>query len=193
MYERLASCRLPVDELLSELVQKESLDQAIRILNPRLGKWPIEFYVSLEMVMHPKLRDAARKYISKLLEEKEKYGYIYYLSGQSLLMPLAIQFRGIELFTETEERDRITKAIEALASEFACRSSIIYEITMVEIYYFFIRLVNPKLSWLAVEYMINSVKLHAHLLMSSERKFTWAEDKELDAKINKDKLLFCTS
>lgn len=192
MYERLAACRLPVDDLLSEIYGEESLEPVIKSLNLRHGKWPVDFYISLDLVMHPKFRDVVRKYISKLLEDKERYGYVYYLSGQSLLIPLTVKFQGIELFTEIEDRDGIVKAIEELASEFACRGSLMHEITMVEIYYFFVRLINGKLTWLAVEYMISSVRQHAHLLMSPERKFTWKEEEPV-GKVDKNKLLFCTA
>ena len=190
MYERLATCRLPVDNLLSEFYQTESLEPIIKSINPRFGKWPIEHYISLDLVMHPKIRDVVRKYITKLLEDKEQYGYIYYLSNQNLLIPLTVRFQGIEVFTEHEDRDRVFKAIDELASEFGCRGSLMHEITMVEIYYFFIRLINRKLSWLAVEYMINSIQQHVHLLMSPERKYSWIE-KESELQVNKNKLLFC--
>lgn len=190
MYERLATCHLPVDNLLSEFYGGESLEPIIKSLNLQYGKWPVEFYISLDLVMHPKIRDVARKYISKLLEDKEQYGYVYYLSSQNMLIPLTVKFQGIEVFTETEDRDRIVKAIDELASEFACRGSLMHEITMVEIYYFFIKLVNPKLTWLAIEYMINSLRQHVHLLMSPERKFTWMEEEPV-GNVEKKKLLFC--
>lgn len=192
MYERLAACRLPVDDLLSELYEGESLEPIIKSINPRNAKWPVEVYISLDLVTHPKIRDVVRKYISKLLEDKERYGYVYYLSGRNLLIPLTVKFQGIEVFTEVDDRDRIVKAIDELASEFACRGSLMHEITMVEIYYFLVRLINPKLTWLAVEYMINSLRQHGHLLMSPERKFSWIE-KDPVGKVDKNKLLFCSS
>lgn len=192
MYERLAVCRLPVDDLLSEFYGEENLEPIVKSLNLRYGKWPVQFYVSLDLVTHPKIRDVVRKYISKLLEDKERYGYVYYLSGRSLLIPLTVKFQGIEVFTEVEDRDRILKNIDELASEFACRGSMMHEITTVEIYYFFVRLVNPKLTWLAVEYMINSLRQHVHLLMSPERKFSWTEQEPV-GDVDKNKLLFCSS
>lgn len=191
MYERLAVCRLPVDDLLSEFYEGENLEPVVKSLNLRYGKWPVQFYVSLDLVTHPKIRDVVRKYISKLLEDKERYGYVYYLSGRNLLIPLTVKFQGIEVFTEVEDRDRILKTIDELATEFACRGSMMHEITTVEIYYFFVRLVNPKLTWLAVEYMINSLRQHVHLLMSPERKFTWTE-REPVGDVDKNKLLFCS-
>lgn len=191
MYERLATCRLPVDNLLSEFYSAESLEPVIKSINPQYGKWPVEFYISLDLVTHPKIRDVVRKYISKLLEDKEQYGYVYYLSGQNLLIPLNVKFQGIEVFTRVDDRNQIAKAIDELASEFACRGSLMHEITMVEIYYFFVKLVNPKLTWLAVEYIINSLRLHVHLLMSPERKFTWITKEEDFGKVDKNKMLFC--
>lgn len=185
MHERLSSCRLPVDNLLSELYQTESLDPIVKSIT--------KFHISLDLVNHPKLRDVARKYISKLLEDKEQYGYIYYLSGQNLLIPITVRFRGEEVFIEMEDKARIVKEIETMASEFACRGSLMHEITMVEIYYFFIRLVNPTFSWLAVEYMINSIRQHVYLLMSPERKFSWVDKEPPKTKMSNNKLLLCSN
>lgn len=190
MYERLAICNLPVDDLLLELYERETLDPIIQSMNLRYGKWPIERYISLKLVTHPKMRDVTRKYISKLLEDREQYGYLYYLSQQNLLIHLNVRFQGEALFMESEDRDQIIKSIQELASEFACKGSMMHEITMIEIYYFFIQLVNRKLSWLAIEYMMNSVPQCTHLLMSPERRFPFVE-KEPTVGINKNKLLFC--
>ena len=188
MYERLALCHLPVDNLMWELYQTESLEPIVKSMNPRHGS--IAFYISSDLVKHPKLKDVVRKYISKLLEDRENYGYLYYLSNQNLLIPLTVRFQGIEIFTENEDKGEILKAIEELASEFALKGSQMHEITMIEIYYFFIKLVNPNLSWLAIEYIINSVRQHVHLLMSPDRKFSWAENEQF-TNVNKNKVIFC--
>lgn len=190
MYEKLARCYLPVDDLLKELYETESLEREMQFVTQRSGIHPIERLVTLDLVTNRKIVNVVRKYISKLLSNKEKYGYIYYLNSQRMQVPLDVRFQGIEVFVDWIDKDEIVNVMDKLASEISCKTTLMYEITMMEIFYFFIRLVNPHLTWIAVESMINSVRGHAHLIMSTERKYKyriededeWREKKNLCAK-----------
>ena len=170
MYEKLATCFLPIDDLLKELIQKESLERELQFIKDRPSNYPVNHLVTLDLVTQPKIRNVAQKYISKLLENKEKYGYIYYLSGKKMLIPLDIHFQGAEVFVNVADKNEIQAAIERIASEFACKNTLMYEITLMECYYFYIKLANSHLTWLAVESMLTNVKSHAHLIMSPYRK-----------------------
>lgn len=174
MYEKLARCFLPVDVLLKEL--SESCRRELQFVADRPGIYPIKRLVTLDLVTNPKIVNVAKKYISKLLEEKEKYGYLYFLSAQRMLIPLQVRFNWSKVFVDSSDHYEIVAAMVKLADEFACKMTLLHEITAMEIYYFFIRLANPHLSWLAVESMNNCVPSHAHLIISPDRKFSVQTD-----------------
>ena len=182
MYKKLSICLLPVDDLLKEFYEKESLERTIQFMNDRPGNYPIDYLITLNLVTHSKIKHVARRYISKLLEDKEKYGYIYYLSGQKMLIPLDIHFQGMEILVDFTDKNDIHSEIEKMASEFACKNTLMYEITLMEFYYFFIRLINPYLTWLAIESMLTNVKGHAHLIMSPYRKHSYRLDESTEKK-----------
>lgn len=171
MYEKLATCFLPVDDLSKELYENESLSREMIYVKERSGSGPIEKLITLDLVTNLKIQNVARKYISKLLHHKEKYGYLYFLSGQRMLIPLDIRFKGSEILVDSMDYQEIVTEIEKLASEFACRNTLMYEITLLECYYFYIRLVNLHLTWLAVESILNNVRSHHHLIISPDRVY----------------------
>lgn len=173
MYEKLATCILPVDDLLKEMYENESLNREMSFVKKYTGNYPVENLVTLELVTHSKIKNVARKYISKLLQNKEKYGYLYFLSGQRMLIPLNIHFKGIEVFVDSTDYPEIVSEMDKLASQFACRNTLMFEITLLECYYFYIRLVNPHLTWLATESILNNVRSHHHLIMSPDRNYSY--------------------
>lgn len=190
MYEKLATCVLPVDDLLRDMYEKESLGREIDSMRKRPGNYPAARLITREMMRNSKIGSAARRYISKLLQDKEKYGYVYFLSGKKMAVPLDFRFQGTEVFIDLAFRDDIVAAMDKLASEFSCRSTLMFEITMMECYYFYIRLLNPHLTWLATESILNNVKSHAHLIMSPDRKYAFRVE-DPNAELKDDKILVC--
>lgn len=180
MYEKLATCILPVDDLLKEMYETESLNRDISFVKKYAGSYPVEQFVTLDLVTHLKVKNVARKYISNLLQNKEKYGYLYFLSGQRMLIPLNIHFKGIEVFVDSIHYQEIVNEMDKLASEFACRNTLMHEITLLECYYFYIRLVNPHLTWLATESILNNVRSHHHLIMSPDRNYSYRVEESND-------------
>lgn len=163
MHERLMECILPVDHLLEESYER---------LKTEMGSGD---KITLALVQNQKVVAEARNHILKLLTEKEKYGYLYYLADQKLLMPLTVRFKPAQQFIHAEETSQIIAKMQAIASTFACKYMLVYEITLVELFYFFIKLKNPRYTWLAMESQINIVPLHGHLIMSLERNYHWEE------------------
>lgn len=190
MYEKLATCILPVDDLLKEMYETESLSREMNFVKKFAGNYPVDQLVTLDLVSHTKIKNVARKYISKLLQNKEKYGYLYFLSSQRMLIPLNIRFKGIEVFVDSADYQEIVKEIDKLASEFACRNTLMYEITLLECYYFYIRLVNPHLTWLATESILNNVSSHHHLIISPDRKYSYRVEESND--LNDENRTMCT-
>lgn len=190
MYEKLATCILPVDDLLKEMYETESLSREMSFVKKFAGNYPVDQLVTLDLVSHSKIKNVARKYISKLLQNKEKYGYLYFLSGQRMLIPLNIRFKGIEIFVDSADYQEIVKEMDKLASEFACKNTLMYEITLLECYYFYIRLVNPHLTWLATESILNNVPSHHHLIISPDRKYSYRVEESND--LNEEHRAMCT-
>lgn len=192
MYEKLATCVLPVDDLLKDLYEKESLGREVDSMRKRSGSYPAARLITRELVRNAKIRGAARRYLSKLLQDKEKYGYVYFLSGRKMAVPLDFRFRGIEVFVDLPFRDDIVAELDKLASEFSCRNTLMYEITMMECYYFYVRLLNPHLTWLATESILNNVKSHAHLIMSPERKHSFRVE-DPNEELKDEKIMVCNN
>lgn len=180
MYEKLSTCVLPVDYLLQELYEKESLHYEMKRISMRSGNHPIKNLVTLDLVKNQKIGKVVRDYISTLLDKREKYGYLYYLMDikKSMMNPLNIRFRGMEVFSNPMERDEIFSKMNELASEFACRTTLMFEITLLECFYFYVRLANRHLTWIALESILNNVKSHIYLIMEPKRKHGFETDEK---------------
>lgn len=158
---KVTDMRLPVDDLITK---------SYRIDTSKYHKFhkflPFTSRVTLNLVKEE--ASAARKYVLQLLQEKEQYGYLYFLNTKPLLVPLNLQFNP-ELVVDPEQYDEIVAEIDRLAKMFACPPSTLFEITRIELLYFFTLLVNEKLTWIAVDHLIRGNKSHDYLLSSPER------------------------
>ncbi|GFY38827.1 uncharacterized protein TNIN_3521 [Trichonephila inaurata madagascariensis] len=113
-------------------------------------------------------QDAARDHIYKLLQNKETYGYLYFLNAQPLLVPLHVRFNA-ELIVDSCHYREIVAEIDRLAREFACPPSTFYDITRVELLYFFTLLVKPQLNWIQVNHLLRGNTHHDYLIAHPER------------------------
>lgn len=175
MYEKLNRCILSTDELIKELLGNKCFKQTVQSFQTQLGNSPIRFLITLDFINDCKIKEKTRNYINKLFENQEKYGYIYFLLKQKMLIPLIFNFQGAEILIDCNDKFQIMKDIEKIASEWACRDTLVFETTLLELYYFFTRLLNPELSWLAVESILLNVRSHTHLIMSPDRKYAFKE------------------
>lgn len=173
MYRRLSQCVLPVDDLLK--ASRRTLDPWLRQLQRRPGLDPVQYWVTLETVTHRAVVEAATAYIDRLLQHKEQYGYPYFLLEQRMLIPLSVFCQSMTVFVDPRDQHAIETKVEELASRVARKGEVLHEVTLVELYYFFIRLWNGHLTWLAVESMANSFGHHTHLIMSPRRKFGYRD------------------
>lgn len=166
MIEYLSKLKLPIDDLLQKLYKEERLEAIVRqYMCPKKNS-----VVTLHLVRDNTLQRVARHYITQLLSNREKYGYLYFLSAENLRIPLAVEYKG-DLCVEQPEQ--VELALEELAQEFATVGTVMYNITMVELLYFFIRLVKPSLSWIALDYSLQCARSHAHLIISPNRPYSW--------------------
>lgn len=172
MIEKLSKILLPNDLLLKEYVQ------TYPVLQQQHPKKTCGWVgsVTKDWVMDTRVQEIAKRFIARLFEKRECVGYSYHLNAQEMLKPLAVQFKW-EPFVAAEDKNQILAHIQDMADEFACSDTLIHDITKVELLYFYIRVANPSLSWLAVEYMLQCFPWHAHLFMSRHRKYSWTEER----------------
>lgn len=159
---RLKKLIIPVDNLMQKKYRPE-LGHVSKYAS--FHKFlPFTSFVTLDLVKDPKVSAAARDYIFKLLQDKEKYGYLYFLNSQNLLIPLNVQFNG-ELVFEMCRHNSIVEEIDKMAKQFTCSSNeLFFEITRIELLYFFTMLMNPHLNWIVVDSMLRCNKNHDYLI-----------------------------
>jgi hypothetical protein len=171
MIDKLKHLLLPIDDFIDQIRCNHSLDDVVKPLRKRAPFKPFDYSVNLDIVKHPKVLQAARSFIIRIMTDKENLGYLYFLSNQHLTIPLNVQFNG-ELAIECNRYEQVVEAINDLAQEFACQNTLTYEITRVELLYFFIRLVNPHMNWITIDYILQCIKGHAHLISAPNRIVT---------------------
>ena len=147
------------DELFAE-ADKEFFEE---VFHKPTVHHPFKNLVTVDLVNDSTARLLAMRYILKLLENKEKYGYLYFLADQARLsVPLKINLLGAEIIVEN---DGVVSTIEKIAKMFMCSQHKQYHaITCVELLYFFVHLVNTHLNYIQIDYMIRCIKSHQHLI-----------------------------
>lgn len=169
MTEHLNRMQLPIDKF-TNIVRQELISVLEKMSKKGAPFKPFESVVTYEMVKNPQIISAARAYIVQLLKDKKNLGYLYHLHDQKMFMPLNIQVN-FDLVTECRRAQDIKTEISKIASEIACPDSQTYEITRLELLYFFIKLVNPSMNWILIDYILLGNRNHAHL-MSIKAKST---------------------
>lgn len=169
MIPKLSKILLPNDFLLKEY------SKTYPVLQSHHRKCSMVGSVTRDLVLDKQVQEIAKRFISRLFEKRECVGYSYHLNAQEMLKPLTVQFKW-EPFVAAEDKNKIIGKIQDMADEFACPNTLMHDITKVELLYFYVRVSNPSLSWLAVEYMLQCFPWHAHLFMSRHRKYSWTEE-----------------
>lgn len=155
--------RLPTDDLINEFrihlkdVQKYTKHHRFE---------PFQSYVTLNLI-HYVGEFYAKKYIIKLINEQEKYGYLYHLYNKNLKISLDISFNNYKLILDPVDSDRIIYEINKIARCFYSTNDFRYLITRLELLYFYTLLINPTLTWITLDYLIKGNKLHSYLIDSS--------------------------
>jgi len=162
MIEKLGQLELAIDELV-KYVQKEHNLKAEPVCNTNFLN-----LVKLDTVTNPKFIKAAKQYIDFLIGDVLRYGYLYYLWHKNLSIPLDIHFNA-ETVIESKHYDKVIMALNELARQWGMESTKIYEITRLELLYFFLLILNPKYNWISIDYIVGGAKDHAHLIAAPSR------------------------
>ncbi|GFR15151.1 uncharacterized protein TNCT_284141 [Trichonephila clavata] len=169
MIKYLQKLWLPNDELIAHIRKNHHLDPSLfpRYTTPK----PFERRITLDIVQNKYVVEAAKEYIEHLLKNKEEYGYLYHLMKQNLYIQFDVKFNG-ELAIECARYDQVVEAIDELAREWACKNSLMYEVTRLKLFYFFILLMNPEINWTTVDFLLQGTKGHARLIAARAKQLS---------------------
>lgn len=166
MIESLRRLDIPNDQLIRRLQSQHKLE--FKGISCRQA--PFARKITLELVKNPLAIKAAEEYIRQLLTHKSEYGYLYHLMNQNLYMKLDVRFNG-EMAIECARFEQVVVALNEMAKKWGCEYSVLYEITKVELLYFFLLLINPQLNWITVDFILQGTnrKGHGHLIAAPHR------------------------
>lgn len=160
--EKLKLIQTPPDDLISVLRTDFDISKFIKIHKLQ----PFTSYVTHALVSDTEIVKTAKKYIVELLKNKSRYGFLYYLNTKKLIVPLHFNFNG-ELIIDPQHHHMIVNDIHNIAKDFACTDNLIFEITKIELLYFFTLLINVHLNWVTVDHILGCNKTsHAGHVMN---------------------------
>lgn len=172
-FDLLVVYRTPIDDLIDERY-RHRIDLSTcgggggGVLKRHFHK-PFANYVSLGLI--ESIGDEiAHDYIHNLVCDKETYGYLYHLANQRLLMPLSIQVNGGgDLVVDCASRDAVYKRIDSIVENFFDPGPRMFEITRLELLYFYTLIANPHLTWILVDHLLKGNQFHDYLVSAPAR------------------------
>lgn len=105
----------------------------------------------------------AKAHIHELIHNMLQYGSLYELAKITKFNNMHIDYSTFPLI-EQEKRDEIMKEIKFIASKYYSPGNLLYNITCLEILYFFALLVNPSYNWITIDYLSHANKSHQYLI-----------------------------
>lgn len=164
--DKVLKIKTPADDLIN--IFRNDLDVSKFIKFHKFK--PFTSYVTLALVTDPDAIKLSKKYIIELLRNQSKYGFLYFLNTKKLIIPLILTFNG-DLIIDPQNHYEISKVLNEIARDFACpnENEAMYEITKIELLYFFTLLVNNNLTWVTVDHILKCNKFHTYLYAAPER------------------------
>lgn len=129
---------------------------------------PFQNCITLKFIKNKHVRLAADVYIKDLLK-KEVLGVLYNANKHCLIVPLNLEFNG-DMVLDVNDKNDILNEMDALAEQHFKPWDSNFEITKIELLYFFVLLLNPHLNWITVDFVLGCNRLHAYLVTSPRRK-----------------------
>ena len=115
--------------------------------------------VTLQLVLDFKV--PAKAHIDQLLNNKLEFGTLYHLEKVYKFNSLYIEYENFPLI---EPNENIMKEIKDIAVKFFHENTTSYNITCLELLYFFALLVNPTYNWIIIDYLSNGNKTHQYII-----------------------------
>lgn len=154
----LKKANRPIDKLFSVFIYNHSNLNKYYNKNSAFKQFN---NISLQLVLDFKI--GAKTHVETLMDNSLYYGTLYYLANQKLFNMLYIDYLTFPLIVQ-EERDCILKEIQNIAVIYFKKGSMFYDITCLELLYFFALIVNPNYNWITMDYISNCNKMHQYVI-----------------------------
>ena len=159
--ELLKGLKTPNDDLIFMYRSNINISPLIKIHKFQ----PFTSFVTLDLVTHPEISKLAKEYIVQLLRNKEKYGFLYHLYSKKLLLPFNLQFNG-EMILDPQHYFKIECEIVKIAETITSCQSVLFNITKIELLYFFTLFINIHLNYILLDHILGCNKTHNYLISS---------------------------
>lgn len=123
--------------------------------------------VTLQLVLDFKI--TANYHIKELINNTLNYGSLHHLAQTQNFIHLNVNYLSFPLI-EIEKREEIMKEIENIASIFYKPNTLLFNVTCLELLYFFAVLVNPNYNWITIDYISNCNKNHQYVMSAETYK-----------------------
>lgn len=117
--------------------------------------------ITKQLVLDFKL--SAKSHIENLINNTSKYGILYSLAKVTKFNTLYIDYTTFPLIDQ-RDHDTIMNEIKNIANKFYAENTYLYNITCLELIYFFSVIVNPSYNWITMDYLSNSNKTHQYVI-----------------------------
>lgn len=154
----LKNANRPIDKLLNVFIYNHSNLKNYYKKNLALKQFN---NISLQLVLDFKI--GAKTHIESLISNPIEYGTLYYLAKQNLFNILYIDYSTFPLI-EQEQKDCIMKEIYIIAEKYHKKGTVLFDITCLELLYFFALIVNPTYNWITMDYVSNCNKVHQYVI-----------------------------
>lgn len=154
----LKKANRPIDALISSFIHKNHNLNKYYSKNSALTQFN---NITLRLVLDFKV--GAKNHIDMLMNNSLQYGTFYYMTKQVLFNMLYIDCLSFPLIVQ-EEKDCIMKEIQIIALKYFKKGTVFYDITCLELLYFFALLVNPTFNWITIDYISKCNKMHQYVI-----------------------------
>lgn len=114
----------------------------------------------------------AKSHISELINNSLQYGTLYSLAKLTKFNNMYIDYTIFPLIDQ-EKRDDIMKEIKNIALKYYPKTNLNFDITCLELLYFFGLLVNPTCNWITIDYLSNGNKNHQYIINCETYSFKY--------------------
>lgn len=105
----------------------------------------------------------AKSHIDELIHNTLQYGSLYELARMTKFNNINVDYATFPLIHQ-EKRVEIMEEIKSIASKFYSLDTLFFNITCLEILYFFALLVNPTYNWITIDYLSHGNKNHQYII-----------------------------
>lgn len=153
--ELLSKARLPIDNLVDRISSRNM--SVIRDNRKKNVLWGMFYNITPALV--DIFQQQARAHIKEILQNKDTYGYFYFLAENDpyWVHPPKFQYEDFPLM---QNKDCIIPKIHNIAQCFAVPNTSHFYATCLYLMYFFSLLANPHTNWITIDYLAKGNNYH---------------------------------